>query len=169
MDAVLLFEAAGIRLGVSLGDMLRLLPDGPLVPVPFAHPALAGLLVQSGGHDDVVPVFELDRLAEPTSGQLLDPRVRPTLASPSPTSPAAAAAAIAVIPTARGPVGLRLERLASTAAGYAPVEPDATDAQEVPAALAPCIAGQARAADDKTFGLFSAEAFVAALGLAGGD
>jgi hypothetical protein len=147
---VLLFRAGGLRLGVFLAEVGRLLVEGALLAVPFAHPAMAGLLV--AGEDGPVPVFDLTGLIE---GSVV----------PSPPRKAT----VALFPTARGPVGLRLEELLGTVASYEALDAEATGAlhAEIPPPLLATITGAARGggADDEEFSFFSPEAFLAGLGL----
>jgi hypothetical protein len=69
---------------------------------------------------------------------------------------------VALFPTGKGPVGLRLDALHGTAAAYQPVE--ASSSPTTPAALKGTIAGAA-IADGQAFSFFSPEAFLAAIGL----
>ena len=153
MQGVLVFRAAGCRLGVAVGDVLQLVVEGPIMPVPFGHRALAGVMVV-GDDDDVVPIFDLRGLDE---GAEAPPRH-------------VAGATIAVIPTAIGPIGLRLDRLLGSAARYA-----SSDAVTPPHMLR--VVDRAGVADvkgaslevgDEPFFFFSTDAFVAAVGLAAG-
>ncbi len=161
MRGVLVFLAGGVRLGVSLADVARLVVEGAIAPVPFGHSALAGVMrvhdVDTNHDWATVPVFDLNGLAPEAPRP---PRQR-------------AGATVAVIPTARGPVGLRLDQLLGTASDYA-----AVDAAEVKAAfdrLSPAmqktLAGAGRpqtasvAVGDEPFFFFSPEAFIAAVGL----
>jgi chemotaxis signal transduction protein len=138
---VLLFLAGGQRYGVGLADVARLVVEGVLVPVPFSHPAMAGLI--DAGNDGPVPVFDLKGLVDPADVA----RTRP-------------GATVALFPTQKGPVGLRIDQLLGTAAAYEP----AAAAEGVPPALLPTVAGSARA-DEATFSFFSPESFLAAIGL----
>ena len=140
-DPVLLFRAAGVRLGVSVADVSRLLVEEQLLPVPFSHPAMVGLL--DAGPDGPVPVFDLRGLIDPST---IARRAR--------------GATVALFPTEQGPVGLRLEALHGTAAAYQSLaEPIAT-----PHAIARTIAGAA-IADGEPFSFFAPEEFLAAIGL----
>ncbi len=152
---VLVVVAGGARLGMPLGDVARLVLERPCLPVPFGHPALAGLMRGDDGH--VLPVFDLRGLDAP-QGERPPPFV--------------AGATIAVVVTERGSVGLRLERLLGTARSYS--APDTSQAlEERRAGLSPFLqralggAGlpheAGHAVGDDVFFFFSAEAFVAAL------
>ena len=153
MRGVLVFTAGGVRLGVGIADVSRLVVEGDIAPVPFGHPALAGLMKVDDVDNAIVPVFDLHGLAADAARP---PRQR-------------AGATIAVIPTARGPVGLRLDRLLGTASDY----DAAADAppENIPPALLRTLAGAGRprtasvAVGDEVFFFFSPEAFIAAVGL----
>lgn len=145
---VLLFFAGGMQLGVSLADVGRLVVEDTLLIVPFAHPALAGLLAV--GDAEPVPVFDLLGLVDGTA-----------VATSAPN------ANVALFPTARGPVGLRLERLDGTAHAYRALDADAAQALyagHAPALLA-TVTGAAATAEGVSFSFFSPEAFLAALNL----
>lgn len=151
MQGVLVFMAAGCRLAVSVGDVLRLIVETPVSPVPFGHRALAGVMPAGDDSGDVVPVFDL----------------RGLVADAPPPPRHVPGATVAVIPTAIGPIGLRLDRLLGTAARY-----DAAF-DDIPLHLATVIDGAGRAGGgasvdvaDHTFCFFSTDAFVAAVGLA---
>lgn len=154
---VLLFRAGGLELGVFLAEVARLLVEDRVLAVPFAHPAMAGLLV--AGEDGPVPVFDLHGLvAAPVDGAALPvPRSKTT---------------VALFPTARGPVGLRLEELLGTVASYEALDAETTAALHagVPAPLLTTITGAARrrsveAGGEGSFSFFSPDAFLAGLGL----
>ena len=144
---ILLFRAGGLRLGVFLAEVGRLLVEDTVVPVPFAHPAMAGLLVADA--DGPVPVFDLRGLTGTVLGQSAD-RQR----------------TVALFPTAKGPVGLRLEELMGTIASYEALDDDATALlhKEVAPALLRTITAAARTPDG-AFSFFSPDAFLAGLGL----
>lgn len=146
---VLLFRAGGMRLGVFLAEVGRLLVEDALIAVPFAHPAMAGLLIAD--EDGPVPVFDLRGLVD--SGARL-------------TFAANAGATVALFPTAKGPVGVRLEQLLGTISRYQPLDAAATARlhEDIPIALARTVTGAA-AADDGPFSFFSPEAFLAGVGL----
>lgn len=153
MRGVLVFTAGGVRLGVAIADVARLVVEGDIAPVPFGHPALAGVMKVDDVDNAIVPVFDLHGLAPEAP--------RPPRQS--------AGATIAVIPTARGPVGLRLDRLLGTASDY----DAATDSlpANIPEAMLRTLAGAGRprtasvAVGDEAFFFFSPEAFIAAVGL----
>lgn len=157
MKGVLVFLAGGVRLGVSIADVARLVVEGPVAPVPFGHSALAGILRVREFDDATVPVFDLHGLAPEST--------RP------PTQ--RAGATVAVIPTARGPVGLRLDQLLGTASDYAAVDADVVldTYTKLPPALQRTLAGAGSPRDasvavgDQPFFFFSPEAFIAAVGL----
>lgn len=144
---VLLFRAGGLRLGVFLAEVGRLLVEDALIAVPFAHPAMAGLLIAD--EDGPVPVFDLRGLVDTSS-------IGATVSG----------ATVALFPTAKGPVGLRLEQLLGTIATYEPLDADATARlhADVPAPLARTVTGAASATEGP-FSFFSPEAFLAGVGL----
>ena len=146
---VLLFRAGGLRLGVFLAEVGRLLVEDALVAVPFAHPAMAGLLV--AGEDGPVPVFDLRGLVD---------------GIPAAFGVAGTRATVALFPTAKGPVGLRLEELFGTVAAYEALDPEATAKLHdgVAPVLLRTITGAARTADGP-FSFFSPEGFLAGIGL----
>lgn len=164
---VLLFRAGGLRLGVFLAEVGRLLVEDALIAVPFAHPAMAGLLV--AGEDGPVPVFDLRGLVDddgtPSTASATDPR-RAYAAVAAITGAAVVGATVALFPTAKGPVGLRLEQLLGTIATYEPLDAAAAARlhEDVPAALARTVTGAASAGDGP-FSFFSPEAFLAGVGL----
>jgi hypothetical protein len=153
MRGVLVFVAGGARLGVPLADVARLTLEGPVAPVPFGHPALAGLM--RGDDAALVPVFDL---------RGLDP------AAPRPPTHVAGAT-VAVVATQRGPVGLRLERLLGTASAYGAAAVDEARRGELASELRRAVGGAgvpldaSAAIGDTPFFFFSAEAFLAAVGL----
>ncbi len=152
MRGVLVFSAGGLRLGVAIADVSRLVVEGDIAPVPFGHPGLAGIMKVDDVDVAIVPVFDLNCLAPEAQRP---PRQKP-------------GATVAVIPTARGPVGLRLDRLLGTASDY-----DAADTEPtaIPDALRRTLAGAGRprtasvAVGAEVFFFFSPEAFIAAVGL----
>jgi len=154
MQGVLVFLAAGSRLAVAVGDVLRLMVEGPIAPIPFGHRALAGIMRQGDDDDDVVPVFDLRGLDE---GAPAPPRHVP-------------GATVAIIPTAIGPIGLRLDRLLGSALRYVAVD------EAIPGHIARVVDRAGRAdtvgasldIGEAPFFFFSTEAFVAAVGLADG-
>jgi hypothetical protein len=155
---VLVFVAGGVRLGVPLADVTRLSLEGRLSPVPFGHPALAGLMRDEQG--GLVPIFDLQGLGA-TDGD-----ARPRLHVEGAT--------VAVIGTARGPVGLRLDRLLGTASSYTAHDGgEAVDELRagLSSGLQRTLGGASvprdasAAVGDAPFFFFSAEAFIAAVGL----
>ena len=152
MQGVLVFSAAGQRLAVSVGDVLRLVVEDEVVAVPFGHRALAGVMRPGDGDGEVVPVFDLRGLADD--------------APPPPRH--VVGATVAIIPTARGPIGLRLDRLLGTAARYVQAR------VEAPAHLMCVVDGAGRAdtvatasvdVGETPFFFFSTDAFIAAVGI----
>jgi chemotaxis signal transduction protein len=143
---VLLFRAGGLRLGVFLAEVGRLLVEDRLTAVPFAHPAMAGLLVADA--DGPVPVFDLAALTKKTTTEATRTRT------------------VALFPTSKGPVGLRLEELLGTVASYEGLDATATAAlhENVDAALLKTITGAAKT-PELAFSFFSPDAFLAGLGL----
>jgi hypothetical protein len=154
MQGVLVFLAAGSRLAVAVGDVLRLMVEGPIAPIPFGHRALAGVMRAGDDDDAVVPVFDLRGLDDDAPAP---PRHVP-------------GATVAIIPTAIGPIGLRLDRLLGSALRYVAVD------EAIPGHIARVIdrAGRADALGasldigEAPFFFFSTEAFVAAVGLTDG-
>ena len=100
------WEAGLPEISVS-AEVGRLLVEDHLAPVPFSHPAMAGLLL--AGDDGPVPVFDMRGLRG--------------------TAPPAhvPGATVALFPTAKGPVGLRLEQLLGTIASYEPLSESAAE------------------------------------------
>jgi hypothetical protein len=147
---VLLFRAGGLRLGVFLAEVGRLLVEDALVAVPFSHPAMAGLLVAEEGP---LPVFDLRGLVA---------GAKPAASAPS----AVGKHTVALFPTQKGPVGLRLEELLGTARAYEALDKEATDKlhEGVDAALLKTVTGAARA-EAGAFSFFSPDAFLAGLSL----
>jgi chemotaxis signal transduction protein len=145
---VLLFRAGDLRLGVFMADVGRLVVETTLAPVPYAHPAMAGLL------DDEVagplPVFDLRAL--------LDEGHRPQRISTGAT--------VALFPTPRGLIGLRLEALHGAVNDYHDAPP--IDGQELlgrlPRAASTFLSGVAVSAGTPFF-FFSPEGLIGALGL----
>jgi hypothetical protein len=158
MQGVLVFEAAGARLAVSVGDVLRLVMEPAVTAVPFGHPALAGIMANIDGVVGVVPVFDLRGLA----------------AGAVPPQRHVEGATVAVIPTPQGPIGLRLDKLLGTAARYVAAGAD-QGADGVAAHLDVVIDGYGVADDSASlsvgtapFAFFSTDAFVAILDVATG-
>jgi chemotaxis signal transduction protein len=147
---VLRFEAGGLRLGVSIADLNRVLVEEDLTAVPFGHDALAGVVVVEPF--GVVPIFDLLGLA----GDATRAKARPSRPG----------AAVLLLPTAKGPIGLRIDRLAGTLSAYGVVTTAeaAQFLETVPRPLMPVLAGVARD-QGEVFWLFSPEAFVASLGI----
>jgi hypothetical protein len=155
MQGVLVFLAAGSRLAVAVGDVLRLMLEGPIAPIPFGHRALAGVMRAGDDDDAVVPIFDLRGLDDDAPAP---PRHMP-------------GATVAIIPTAIGPIGLRLDRLLGSALRYA-----AVDGAIIPDHIARVVDRAGRAdtvgasldVGEAPFFFFSTEAFVAAVGLGDG-
>jgi hypothetical protein len=135
------FMSAGVRCAVGLADVARLLVEDRVVPVPFSHPAMAGVLVddQSGA----VPVFDLRGLTDPAGM----PRTVP-------------GATVVLFSTAKGPVGLRLDALVGTASTYEA----RTEPIDVPEALKKTLASAA-VTQGEPLAFFSPEAFLASISL----
>lgn len=150
MHGVLVFCAAGQRLAVAVGDVLRLVVEAPITPIPFGHRALAGVM-RVDDSDDVLPVFDLRGLHE---------------VEPAPPAHVDGATVL-IIPTSIGPIGVRLDRLLGTAVRYVAVD------EPTPTALAGVVdaAGQAEAVGaslgvgEAPFFFFSTGAFIDAVGL----
>jgi chemotaxis signal transduction protein len=150
MHGVLVFLAAGERLAVAVGDVLRLVVEGPITPIPFGHRALAGVM-RVDDSDAVLPVFDLRGLRE---------------AEPAPP-PHVDGATIAIIPTSIGPIGFRLDRLLGSAASYIAVD------EATPAPVVGVVDGAGRAdvvgasleVGPAPFFFLSIDAFIHAVGL----
>lgn len=144
---VLLFEAGGLPLGVFVAEVTRLLLEEELTPVPFAHPAMAGLI--DGGGLGALPVFDLAGLF-----------------STAPPPRAVPGSTVAVFTTERGPIGLRMERRTTTHMYRYNLDPVTeavrTDALPEPARRVIMGVGES---DAGPFFFFSPEAFVLALDL----
>jgi len=142
---VLVFRSAGARLGVFIAEVGRVLVEKPLARVPFAHPALAGLLL-----DDAlaIPVFDLAALVAD---------VRP--------KSHVDAARVAIFETERGPVGLRMDALEGARADYQFVV-DSEASREIigrfPERLQRTVTGVGEESTG-VFAFFSPDAFLAAL------
>jgi chemotaxis signal transduction protein len=93
---VLLFAAAGLPLGVSLEEMLRVVDAEALTPLPHPHPALRGVLDTREG---VCPVYDLAAL-----GGSLEAAVT-----------TGKGGLVALFPHPAGSVGLAVDRLAGLA------------------------------------------------------
>lgn len=145
---MLLFEAGGLPLGIFVAEVTRLLlEEQELTPVPFAHPAMAGLI--DGGALGALPVFDLAGLF---SGQA------PLRSLPGAT--------IAVFTTERGPVGLRMERRTTTPS-YRYLDDPAAEAErldKLPEIARRVLMGVGES-EAGPFYFFSPEAFVLALDL----
>lgn len=138
---VLLFTAAGVPLGVHLEDLLRVVPESEVLPLPLAHPALVGVMEVLEG---LCPVYDLAALAGVAPGER------------APGEPM-----VALLGLPGGCVALRLDRLGGMAADVEPLAPDeeAAELERVPAALRPLVHGVARAGRD-CFCFFSTDAFL---------
>lgn len=143
---VLLFDAGGLPLGVFVAEVTRLFLEEELTPVPFAHPAMAGLI--DGGSLGALPVFDLAGLFSETP----PPRAVP-------------GATVAVFTTERGPIGLRMERRTTTAS-YRYLDPvtEAVRTDALPELARRVLMG-ASDSDAGPFFFFSPEAFILALDL----
>lgn len=150
MQGVLVFSAGGERLAVSVADVLRLVVEGEIAAVPFGHRALAGVMRVEGA--DVVPVFDLRGLTSEAPPRHV------------------VGATVAIVPTARGPIGLRLDRLLGTAARYTRDDTTAPDSVRSVVDGAGCADGPGTSIDigAAPFFFFSTDAFIAAVGI-GGD
>lgn len=100
---LLRFSSGGFSFGVFVVEIGRLMLEEQLAPVPFAHPAMAGLQLLEDGRS-LVPVFDVAGLADP---------LRPLARRPGTT--------LALFPTEHGPVGLRLDQVGGTIEEYEPV------------------------------------------------
>ncbi len=145
-EPVLLFMAAGQRFGVGLADVSRLLAQGPLLRVPFAAPALAGIMFAD--IDGPIPVFDLRALVDPSAVLHADDD---------------AALTVVLFASQKGPVGLRLQRLLGSVALYAALDAAPSDVV-VAGGLSATITGWART-DEHVFAFFSPDAFLAVVGV----
>lgn len=144
---VLLFEAGGFRLAVFVAEVTKLLLEGDedLLAVPFAHPAMAGLLRNDAV--GVLPVFDL-------VGAMEEGARPPTHQT---------GATVAVFSTERGPVGLRTERRGTAQEyRYLDFKEEAERLDELPPALRELVMGVGELPDGLFF-FFSPEAFVMSL------
>ena len=147
-DQVLLFRAANVRLGVFIAEVGRLVVESNIAAVPFAHPALAGLVEEADGQ--VVPVFDL-------RGLLPDQKPLAQVGG----------ARVALFETDIGPVGLRLEVTEGGGLHYTFMEDsDRTEQQlaALPAEIRPAVTAVGED-EGGPFFFFSADAFLAALDL----
>ena len=145
---VLLFGAGDLRLGVFMAEVAKLIVESALSPVPYAHPAMAGLL-----DDEVLgplPVFELRAL--------LDPFHRPLRR--------ATGATVALFETPRGPIGLRLDALHGAVVDYGNASADEAQRwlQTLPATATSFLTGVALHTGAPFF-FFSPEGLTVTLGL----
>jgi chemotaxis signal transduction protein len=145
---VLLFEAAGQAMGVFVAEVTRLRMEDEvgLSPVPFAHPAMAGLL--DAGEVGVLPVFDLEGVLDP-GGRLAARQ---------------AGATVAIFSTERGPIGLRMTRRGTATDYRYGVDPaeEAERLDALPAPLRELVMGVGERPEG-TFFFFSPEAFVVTL------
>ncbi len=144
---MLLFEAGGLPLGIFVAEVTRLLLEESLTPVPFAHPAMAGLI--DGGSLGALPVFDLHGLFSGT-----------------PPERTVSGATVAVFTTERGPVGLRMERRTTTAS-FRYLDDPAEEAERLDALpeIARRVLMGVGDSEAGPFYFFSPEAFVLALDL----
>lgn len=146
---VLIFHAGGQRFGVFIAEVGKLVLEERIAPVPFAHPAMAGLL--DSAEQDPVPVFDLYGL--------LGTRARP------PTH--VHGARVALFTTERGPVGLRMDTMEGGGSAYEFLS-DPADAEihirTLPETLRVPVTAVGRDARGPFF-FFSPDAFLATLDL----
>ncbi len=145
---LLSFTAAGYRFGVFVVEIARLLVEDAIAPVPFAHPAMAGLLLFEDARA-LVPVFDVAGLVDPSR-----PLRRRT------------GATVALFPTEQGPVGLRLESVLGTIEEYEPVSSEgaALFLSVLPDEVRRVVGGVALHDGEPLF-FFSPEALLVELGL----
>jgi hypothetical protein len=140
---MLLFQAGGRPCAVFLLEVTRLIEESPLLAVPFAHPALAGLL--EDGDRGVLPVFDLWAWVDPS---------RAIRASQT-------GAIVALFSTERGPIGLRMDVLLGTSTAYQYVDAQAGEWAPMPG-LRHAFAGQI-ISHAKSFDVFSPDGFLGVL------
>ena len=144
---VLLFEAGSVFYGVFLPEITRLIRDIHLLPVPFSHPGMAGIIVE--GQQEIMPVFDLGLMLEKSSHL---PVEGPTVAS---------------FQTERGPIGLLLTPLKGTITEYNYLSDRAREEEllaQVPKSLRHTVMGIGEYAGEHFF-FFSPGAFLTALDL----
>lgn len=146
---LLIFTSGGLRFGVFLAEIGRLTLEERIAPVPFSHPAMAGLSYVDGA-TGAVPVFDVVGLLDPTRG----PRRRAT------------GTTIALFPTERGPIGLRLDVIEGTVLEVQPVsaEEEREALSGLPDEVRRVVGGVARHAGSTLF-FFSPEGLLVELGL----
>ena len=140
---VLLFEAATFRFGVFVAEVASIKSGVAIVPVPFAHPALVGLL--DAPDSEAIPVFELARSAK-----------------------SAGAIEVALFDTVQGPVGIRLDAVVGARSDY-DILTDAEAFQDALSALPESLALTVTTAGRSSgipFFFFSPDAFLGRLDLA---
>lgn len=141
---MLLMQAAGLPLGVALEDLLRVSPEADVLPLPYPHPCLWGVMPTLEGACSILDIWPLAH----------GPDVpKPTLSGDR---------QVALFPHASGAVGLRLDHLAGLAPQVTPLPPEQQKAQlaALPAPVQPWLSGAARAGDHAFF-FFSRDAFLA--------
>lgn len=145
---VLLFSAGGLPLGVFLVEVTRLIEEQPLAAVPFAHPALIGLL--DAADIGPVPVFDMARLVRPDA----------------PVHRQVAGAVVALFSTERGPIGLRMDAMRGTTKRYRFLEDEEErgTVESLPEVARRSLTSFAES-ERGTFHVFSPDAFVVALDL----
>lgn len=146
---ILRFEAGGLTLGVFVVEVTRLLQKTGLAAVPFAHPALSGLL--DAGELGAVPVFDL----------------APVLQKDAQVARAVEGATVALFETELGPIGLRMDEMRGITTRYRFLEPSAEERDRLEAMSETGRRALPAVAEDERgrFWMFSLDAFVVALNL----
>jgi hypothetical protein len=140
---VLIFDVGGLRMGVLLAEVARLVYEGVLLPIPHAHSALAGIL-DDEAEDVTVPVFDLETFFWPER--------RLSEGLPGST--------VAVFSTGLGQAGIRLVRQIGTRDQYRPAESGEAMAlvEQIPAHVSSAFTIIAQA-EDGPFVLFQPDNF----------
>lgn len=145
---VLLFTAAGRTLGVPIEDLQRVVPQGPLLPLPLAHPALVGVIRTMDG---LCPVYDLGLwvCGDRSVGELDDVHSERM---------------VALFSHPDGAVGIRLEQLGGMAINVTASPPDeeTQELMNLEPALRALVQGIG-VAGGRRFFFFSTDAFLAAV------
>jgi chemotaxis signal transduction protein len=140
---VLLFDVGGLRMGVLLAEVSRLLIEGELLAIPEAHAALAGVL-DDAAEDLTLPVFDLQAFLWPERGNAAEH----------------ATSTVAAFATGLGQAGIRLSRQLGTRDHY--TRPTAEEAEKLAAQVpehAQVAFSVIAQADDGAFVLFQPDNF----------
>jgi len=144
---VLLFAAGNLPLGVPLEDMLRVIPEEEVLPMPLAHAALHGVMPTTEG---ISPVYDL--------GVLFHGPMARALAMTSRTGDPL----VALFPHAAGSVGVRVDRLQGLAPNVTPLTASMQkNLQLALPAAAQALCTGAATSRGQLFFFFSKDAFLA--------